>query len=118
MSDLTPTTLSPSALMAMRGGPVQNNGAAWVRPSVQTGASQRAQLQDVAKEFEAVFLNEFLKQARAGELAEGLFSSEASKTFQGMLDTEVARSATRGVNLGIADAMVQQLGRAVPRAGE
>jgi flagellar protein FlgJ len=106
--------MKPSDLMALRDTSQRSTGAAWVRPSVDSTKSQRAQLHDVAKEFEAVFLNEFLNQARSGELAEGLLTSEAGKTFQGMLDTEVSRSATRGVNLGIADAMVRQLGRALP----
>lgn len=94
------------------------SGAAWNRKTVDTSASQHQQLQDVAKEFEAVFLAEFLKQGRAGELAEGMFSSEAGKTFQGMLDVEVARSSSRGLNLGIADAMVQQLSATFPSQGK
>lgn len=94
------------------------NTAAWNRTSVNKGQSQREQLADVAKEYEALFLTEFLKQARAGELSEGLFSSEAGKTFQGMLDVEMARASSRNMNLGIADAMVTQLGRGLPKAGE
>lgn len=90
------------------------NTAAWNRTTVNTGATQREQLEDVAKEFEAAFLAEFLKQGRAGELAEGMFSSEAGKTFQSMLDVEVARSSSRGLNLGIADAMVEQLSANMP----
>ena len=77
--------------------------------------SIRTQLQGVAKEFEAAFLAEILKQGRAGELAEGMFSSEAGKTFQGMLDVEIARASSGGLNLGIADAMVEQLGRGLPK---
>jgi flagellar protein FlgJ len=39
-----------------------------------------------------------------------MFSSEAGKTFQGMLDVEVARSSSTGISLGLAEAIVTQLG--------
>ncbi|MDC0135584.1 rod-binding protein [Sulfitobacter sp.] len=84
--------------------------AAWSHTPVDHSKSEKQQLYDVAKEFESIFLAEFLKQARQGELAEGMFSSEAGKTFQGMLDVEVARNSSAGINLGLAEAMVLQLG--------
>lgn len=116
MGEISSTSMSAAHLAQSRGAARTDTG--WTRPSVDTGKTQREQLHDVAKEYEAVFLAEFLKQARAGELAEGMFASEAGKTFQGMLDVEVARNSTRGVNLGIADAMVEQLGRALPGRGD
>lgn len=106
------TPMRAADLMAQRH--TTNSTAAWQRPTVDTSQSQREQLYSVAKEFEAAFLSEFMKQARAGELAEGIFSSEAGKTFQGLLDVEVARSSTKAVDLGIAEAMVDQLGRHLP----
>ncbi len=84
--------------------------AAWSPTPVDQTKSEKQQLYDVAKEYESIFLAEFLKQARQGELAEGMFSSEAGKTFQGMLDVEVARNSSAGINLGLAEAIVMQLG--------
>ena len=84
--------------------------AAWSPTHLDRSKSEKEQLYAVAKEFESIFLAEFLKQARQGELAEGMFSSEAGKTFQGMLDVEVARSSSAGISLGLAEAIVTQLG--------
>ena len=39
-----------------------------------------------------------------------MFASEACKPFQGMLDVEVARSIATGISLGLAEAIVTQLG--------
>ena len=113
MGDSLNSSITSAALMQHRSTTAST--AAWNRTTVDTSKSQREQLQGVAKEFEAAFLAEFLKQGRAGELAEGMFSSEAGKTFQGLLDVEVARASSGGLNLGIADSMVEQLGRGLPK---
>ena len=86
-----------------------STGPSWGRPTVAAGDDEREQLKALAKEFEAYFLQEFLKQARASELADGLLDSSAADGFQGMMDGEISRSVSRGVDLGIAEAMVDQL---------
>jgi len=93
--------------------PVQT-GPGWGRPNMQPAGNQRAQIEAAAKEFEGMFLSEFLRQGRDSSLAEGLLESSSARTFQGMLDTELARGASGGVDLGIAKAMVNQL---APRVG-
>jgi len=84
-------------------------GPSWGRPTVAAGADERAKLKSLAKEFEAYFLQEFLKQARASKLADGLFDSSAEDSFRAMMDGEMSRSVSRSVDLGIAEAMVEQL---------
>jgi len=69
-----------------------------------------SELREAAEQFEAIFLNEFLKQARKAKLAEDLFASSAKETYEGMLDREMASQLSSQVNLGIADALVRQLG--------
>ena len=108
MADISSMSSASFGLAQQRN--TMQSGAAGTRTNIDTTKSEKEQLYDVAKEYEAIFLAEFLKQARAGELSEGLFTSEAGKTFQGMLDVEVARSSSSGVNLGIAEALVAQLG--------
>lgn len=90
------------------------SGVGWGRPDVDNTADQRSQLRAAAGEFEALFLNQFMKQARETQLAEGLLSSDAEKTFQGMLDTEMTRANAGRMRIGLADAMVRQLGRNLP----
>jgi flagellar protein FlgJ len=89
-------------------------GPGWGRPQVAGGADPQAQLHAAAKEFEGLFLAQMLRDARESSLAEGLFDSSQTRTFQSMLDTEVARGAAGALDLGIARALVVQLG---PRAG-
>ena len=71
---------------------------------------RNADLREVAEQFEAIFLNEFIKQARKAKLAEDIFGSEAQDTYQDMMDRELSSQLAGRVNLGIAEALVRQLG--------
>ena len=72
---------------------------------------RNADLREVAEQFEAIFLNEFIKQARKAKLAEDIFGSEAQDTYQDMMDRELSSQLAGRVNLGIAEALVRQLGQ-------
>ena len=72
--------------------------------------SKDDELRSAAEKFEAIFLNEFMKQARKTKLAEDLFGSSAKTTYEEMLDREYADNLSDKINLGIADALVRQLG--------
>ena len=71
---------------------------------------RNADLREAAEQFEAIFLNEFIKQARKARLAEDIFGSEAQDTYQDMMDRELSSQLAGRVNLGIAEALVRQLG--------
>jgi flagellar protein FlgJ len=67
-------------------------------------------LKAVAQQFESVFLNMMLKSMRDATPQDGMFDSEQTRMFTGMLDQQLAQSmASRGV--GLADIMVKQLSR-------
>ena len=72
--------------------------------------SENDELRAAAEKFEAIFLNEFMKQSRKTKLAEDLFGSSAKTTYEEMLDREYADNLSDKINLGIADALVRQLG--------
>ena len=72
---------------------------------------RNASLREAAEQFEAIFLNEFIKQARKAKLAEDIFGSEAQDTYQDMMDRELSTQLAGRVNLGIAEARVRQLGQ-------
>ena len=77
---------------------------------VQAKQSPDKALKAVAQQFESVFLNMMLKSMREATPQEGVFDSEQTRMFTGMLDQQMAQSmASRGV--GLADIMVKQLGR-------
>ena len=65
-------------------------------------------LEGIAEEFEAMFLNQMLKQARDSKLSDALFSSDEEDNFGTMLDQERSRSLAVNLDLGIADALVRQ----------
>ena len=71
---------------------------------------RNADLREAAEQFEAIFLNEFIKQARNAKLADDILGSDAQDTYQEMMDRELSTQLAGRVNLGIAEALVRQLG--------
>ncbi len=67
-------------------------------------------LKATAQQFEAVFLNMMLKSMRDATPQDGMFDSEQTKMFTGMLDQQLAQNMShRGI--GLADIMVKQLSK-------
>ena len=71
---------------------------------------RNADLREAAEQFEAIFLNEFIKQARKAKLADDILGSDAQDTYQEMMDRELSTQLAGRINLGIAEALVRQLG--------
>ena len=71
----------------------------------------KGDLREVAEKFEAIFINQFLAQSRKTKLAEDLFGNKGTETYNSLLDQERAQQLASSVDLGIADALVRQLGR-------
>ena len=70
-----------------------------------------AELKAVADQFEAIFLETLLRQARESKLSDGLFDSKADDNFEQMFDQELANSSSKLVDIGIADAIVRQMSK-------
>ena len=51
---------------------------------------RNADLREAAEQFEAIFLNEFIKQARKAKLADDILGSDAQDTYQDMMDRELS----------------------------
>ena len=68
----------------------------------------QANLEALAEEFESMFINQMLKNARDSKLSESLFASDEEDNFGSMLDQERSRSLALSLDLGIADALVRQ----------
>ena len=71
--------------------------------------SVRPELEQVAEEFEALFVSQMMKQIQQGKLAEGLFDSSTQETYQGLLDQELSRTLATNADFGIANALKTQL---------
>jgi flagellar protein FlgJ len=80
---------------------------------LQAKQSPDQALKAAAKQFESVFLNMMLKSMREATPQEGMFDSEQTKMFTGMLDQQLAQTmSSRGV--GLAEVMVRQLSHNQP----
>ena len=72
---------------------------------------RNSDLRDVAEQFEAIFINQILKQSREIKLSEDLLGSSATKTYEQLLDRETSENVANHVIVGIADALVRQFSR-------
>lgn len=78
---------------------------------------KKAALEEVARQFESVFLSEMLKSMRkAGEVfAEGNYlNTDQSQMYQDMFDSQLSLSMAGGQGTGLAEALVRQLGKDIP----
>jgi len=64
-----------------------------------------------ADQFEAIFIETLLRQARESKLSTELFDSKADDNFEQMFDQEIANSTSKLVDIGIADAIVRQMSK-------
>ncbi|WP_339807055.1 flagellar assembly peptidoglycan hydrolase FlgJ [uncultured Marinobacter sp.] len=87
----------------------------------QAGDDRKGALEEVARQFEGLFLSQMLKSMRAANkvLAEGNYlNSQQSEFYQDMFDSQLSLSMSRGQGMGLTDAMVRQLGRNIPGMDE
>ena len=75
-------------------------------------------LKGVAQQFESVFLNMMLKSMRDATPQDGMFDSEQTKMFTGMLDQQLAQSLSTTKGVGLADIIAKQLGPSVSSGDE
>ena len=76
----------------------------------KAASDPKAALREVAKQFEALFMQELMKSMRAATLASGTLDNEGSKLGTDMLDTQMATQLT-GLPGGLGDAIARQLER-------
>ena len=84
---------------------IKNTGRALDGGSID----RSGELKEAAVQFEAIFLKMFLDQARDAKLSDDILGSSASDTFQEMFDSELSKSSSSAMNLGLADVIVRQL---------
>ena len=72
--------------------------------------TKQQSLEDVAKDFESLFVYQMMKSSRKAKLAEGVFSSNANDTYFSLLDQEYSKIISKNESFGIAEALVRQFG--------
>ena len=80
-------------------------------PSALERIDRRASLEEVAQQFEAIFVNELMKSSRAAKLSDDILSNSGTKPFLDMMDKEFSQTISKRNSLGIAEALVQQFER-------
>lgn len=75
---------------------------------------QRAELKKAAQAFEAVFLRQMIGSMRTASLGDDLFGSQATDQFREMSDARLADSMAEKGAFGIADMLINQLGKHLP----
>ena len=65
-------------------------------------------LEEVAQEFESLFINEMLKRAHSAKLAKTILTSDAEDTYTSLLNQERSKALAKNHNFGIAEALVNQ----------
>jgi len=83
-------------------------------PALDNPSSDNAALNEVADQFEAIFIENLLKQARDSKLSDGLFDTNADDNFVEMFDRELANNSSKSVDIGIAQAIIQQMSQYKP----
>ena len=80
-------------------------------PSALERLDRRASLEEVAQQFEAIFVNELMKTSRAAKLSDDILSNSGAQPFLEMMDQEFSQTISKRNSLGIAEALVQQFER-------
>ena len=86
-------------------------------PSVVGDTSRLAtkdNLTKAAQQFEALFIHQMLKSARAAKLDDGLFDSEALNQFQDMQDAKLSETMAVHTPMGIGKALTDFLAKNRP----
>lgn len=90
--------------------------------SVSSGAAQggastyKAQLEQAAKQFEAIFLRQMIGTMRSSGIGDGMFDSSATEQFRDMSDARTADSMAQKGTLGIAELLLRQYESRTPVA--
>lgn len=107
MAEIKNSYFSDPALTEKLGAKLQSQLE--VLSNIDQKFESKNDLKSVANQFEAIFLEMLLKQARESKLSEGLFDTKSDDNFVQMLDTELAKSSSELVDIGIAESIIEQM---------
>ena len=66
------------------------------------------ELKEISNQFESIFINQILKQARKNKIENGLFDTKAINTFNSMIDEQYSEILSHKTNFGISEALFNQ----------
>ena len=90
-------------------GAIYNDFSQFTTLRAEATKNPNAALEDVAAQFESIFLQQMLKSMRAATVKSGLFESSQMETYQGMADQQLAVQLSEQGGIGLARMMVEQM---------
>ncbi|MCG5511038.1 flagellar assembly peptidoglycan hydrolase FlgJ [Ectothiorhodospira lacustris] len=83
------------------------HGLAELRARTQSGSVEASD--EVARQFEALFIQQMLKSMRAAMPTDGGLTGEHTRFFQGMFDQQIALDMARGNGIGLREQVMREL---------
>lgn len=93
----------------MMGGAIYNDFSQFTTLRAEATKNPNAALEDVAAQFESIFLQQMLKSMRDATVKSELFDSSQMDTYQSMADQQLAVSLAENGGIGLARMMVEQM---------
>jgi Rod binding domain-containing protein len=90
-------------------GAIYNDFTQFTTLRAQAAKNPNAALEEVAAQFESIFLQQMLKSMRDATVKSDLFDSSQMDTYQGMADQQLALKLAEGGGIGLARMMVEQM---------
>ena len=101
-------------------GPIYNDFSQFTALRADAAKNPNAALEEVAAQFESIFLQQMLKSMRDATVKSDLFDSSQMDTYQSMADQQLAVNLADNGGIGLARMMVEQMQSKgyVPNAAE
>jgi len=90
-------------------GAIYNDFSQFTTLRAEATKNPNAALEDVAAQFESIFLQQMLKSMRDATVKSGLFESSQMETYQSMADQQLAVQLSEQGGIGLARMMVEQM---------
>ena len=104
----------------MMNGAIYNDFSQFTALRADAAKNPNAALEEVAAQFESIFLQQMLKAMRDATVKSDLFHSSQMDTYQSMADQQLAVNLAENGGIGLARMMVEQMQSKgyVPEAAE
>lgn len=90
-------------------GAIYNDFSQFTTLRAEATTNPNAALEEVASQFEAIFLQQMLKSMRDATVKSDLFDSSQMDTYQSMADQQMALQLAESGGIGLARMMVEQM---------
>ena len=90
-------------------GAIYNDFSQFTALRADAAKNPNAALEDVAAQFESIFLQQMLKAMREATVKSDLFDSSQMDTYQSMADQQLAVNLAENGGIGLARMMVEQM---------